>query len=256
MTGGGKTSFALMCLEEYFSRNKDGSVLILVPSVALLDQWYVDIITDTSLKAGEISVFGGGNKNSGKRKVNISTLNTARKISREILSENDLLIVDECHKAASKENSKAILSSKSYHSLGLSATPERQYDEGFEQILIPRLGPIIIDYSYSKAKKDGVICDFELHNVRVRLTDEEQEKYEILTKKIAAVLQNLGTESPEYLSLCVKRREISNYSHLRLPIVCDMISKTAAKKSIIFHESIDSAEKIAQLLNNQKYRLF
>ena len=88
----------------------------------------------------------------------------------------------------SKENSKAILSSKSHHSLGLSATPERQYD-GFEQILIPRLGSIIIVIVIPRPKR-WFIYDFELHNVRVRLTDEEQEKYEILTKKIAAVLKS------------------------------------------------------------------
>ena len=251
VTGGGKTSFALMCIEQYFSFHPKGSVLILVPSIALLDQWYVDILTETSLNDEDISIFGGGNSNHGKRKINILTLNTGRNVAKRLLSSDDLLIVDECHKAASEENSKSISHAISHYSLGLSATPERQYDNGFEDILIPKLGPLLIDYDYSKAKKDGVICDFALHNVKVKLSDEEEDKYNELTRKIALTSKKLGRDSIEYLNLCVKRREISNFSHLRIPTVCNLTSRISAKKTIIFHESIKSAEEIAILLNQR-----
>lgn len=251
VTGGGKTSFALMCIEQYFSFHPKGSVLILVPSIALLDQWYVDILTDTSLNDEDVSIFGGGNSNHGKRKINISTLNTGRNAAKRLLSSDDLLIVDECHKAASEENSKSISHTISHYSLGLSATPERQYDDGFEDILIPKLGPLLIDYDYSKAKKDGVICDFALHNVKVKMSDEEEGKYNELTRKIALTSKKLGKDSIEYLNLCVKRREISNFSHLRIPTVCNLTSRISAKKTIIFHESIKSAEEIAILLNQR-----
>ena len=251
VTGGGKTSFALMCIEQYFSFHPKGSVLILVPSIALLDQWYVDILTETSLNDEDISIFGGGNSNHGKRKINISTLNTGRNAAKRLLSSDDLLIVDECHKAASEENSKSISHTISHYSLGLSATPERQYDDGFEDILIPKLGPLLIDYDYSKAKKDGVICDFALHNVKVKMSDEEEGKYNELTRKIALTSKKLGKDSIEYLNLCVKRREISNFSHLRIPTVCNLTSRISAKKTIIFHESIKSAEEIAILLNQR-----
>ena len=40
VTGGGKTVFAIHCLTKYLEENKSNSILIVVPSIALLDQWY------------------------------------------------------------------------------------------------------------------------------------------------------------------------------------------------------------------------
>ena len=148
VTGGGKTSFAMMCIEQYFSSTPNGSCTVLVPSIALLDQWYVDFLSDTDIGDDEISIYGGGSKPKNPSKINILTLNTARDLASEIINEGDMLIVDECHRAASPENSRAITHEFSIFTLGLSATPERQYDDGFENELIPKLGQIIIDYDY------------------------------------------------------------------------------------------------------------
>ena len=40
-------------------------------------------------------------------------------------------------------------------SLGLSATPERDFDENFEEIIEPLLGKIIYEYDYKKYKDDN-----------------------------------------------------------------------------------------------------
>ena len=40
VTGGGKTFFAIHCLKKYLEESPKKSILIVVPSIALLDQWY------------------------------------------------------------------------------------------------------------------------------------------------------------------------------------------------------------------------
>ena len=40
VTGGGKTIFAIHCLTKYLEEERSKSILIVVPSIALLDQWY------------------------------------------------------------------------------------------------------------------------------------------------------------------------------------------------------------------------
>ena len=251
VTGGGKTSFAMMCMEQYFSSNKQGRCVILVPSVALLDQWYVDIIDDTTLEHSEISVFGGGNKSQTYGKVSLMTLNTGREVCGKALREGDLLIVDECHRAASAENSRAITHDFDYYSLGLSATPERQYDSGFETELVPKLGPIIIDYDYIQAKRDGVICDFALFNVKVHMSDEEVEEYAILTRRIGKAMKNGGRESEEYLRLCFERAKKASQSMMRIPTAIDIVTTEKAEKTLIFHEGVQSAERISEILNKK-----
>ena len=66
-------------------------------------------------------------------------INTARKLAVEARSGVNTIVVDECHRAATDENSKAIDIAPNA-TLGLSATPEREYDSGFEEIISPILG--------------------------------------------------------------------------------------------------------------------
>jgi len=64
-------------------------------------------------------------------------------------------------------------------SLGLSATPERPYDDGLESVLIPAIGPVIFTYDLRTPLEDGVIVPFTLHtscsiwkkNVRLNTTN-------------------------------------------------------------------------------------
>ena len=44
VTGGGKTVFAIHCLKQYLEENPNNSILIVVPSIALLDQWYEGLL--------------------------------------------------------------------------------------------------------------------------------------------------------------------------------------------------------------------
>src|SRR5688572_25147911 len=46
VTGGGKTIFAFLCMREFRDRFADGRVIILVPTMTLLDQWYVGLQED------------------------------------------------------------------------------------------------------------------------------------------------------------------------------------------------------------------
>ena len=39
VTGGGKTFFAIHCIKEYLKASPKKDILIVVPSIALLDQW-------------------------------------------------------------------------------------------------------------------------------------------------------------------------------------------------------------------------
>ena len=78
-------------------------------------------------------------------------INTARtRIQNVIAKAPTLLIVDECHRAASEVNSLALIGDH-VMTFGLSATPERDYDDLFLEVIQPALGPIIYEYDYNQA---------------------------------------------------------------------------------------------------------
>jgi len=60
VTGGGKTFFAIHCIKEYLKASPKKDILIVVPSIALLDQWNEALLENNINQ--EILLNGGGEK--------------------------------------------------------------------------------------------------------------------------------------------------------------------------------------------------
>lgn len=76
--------------------------------------------------------------------------------------------------------------------LGLSATPERFYDEEGSADLFEYFGPIAFEYSLQEAINNGALCEYYYVPHVVELTDDEAEEYRALSKKIARLLNEEG----------------------------------------------------------------
>jgi superfamily II DNA or RNA helicase len=250
VTGAGKTTFALHCIRAFLNLHPDGQVIILVPTLALQDQWMVSLETD-----GGIQDIGDGRGNPGDHQVTVVVINTFRTLAGKAQSERPrMLIVDECHRAGSPANSKALVG-KYEATLGLSATPERQYDDGFTEFVAPALGDIIYEYDYDKAFRDGVIVPFELTNVRFAMSAEDQTAYDKLSKRIAILIARGESSEEEHLaSLMRKRARISWNSLMRVPLAIKLALKHRQQRIIIFHESVAHAELISNHLQERGVR--
>jgi len=258
-TGSGKTIFAFLCMKSAFQVVSDLVVMIVVPTHALLDQWHVSLVEDFGVKESDISVFSGLEKSEKVSKVNILLLNTARSLAKKIADENDtMLIVDECHRAGSPQNARALEGNHKF-TLGLSATPERQYDDGFERYLIPGLGGNIAQYDYVDAMADGVISPFNLVNVQVQLTAGESDRYEKLSKSIAREYSRnesepgSGQPSEQLESLLQRRAAISANASARIPVTAAIAFNHRGERTIIFHERIAAAEDILKILSQRGF---
>ena len=192
VTGGGKTVFAFLCMQEFRKKYSGGRVIIIVPTFTLLDQWYVGLQEDFGVPVQEIACFSSQEQSSKPRAVNVLVINSGRKMVRKLAAgKQTFLIVDECHRAGSPENAKA-LKGEFVAALGLSATPRREYDQGFEEHVVPVLGPVIFEYDYTQAYEDKVVAPFDLVNVQVDLLPHEQAEYDRLTKRAAMMLRKAG----------------------------------------------------------------
>src|ERR1700680_3682943 len=76
VTGGGKTIFALSCVE----RLKPDTTLVIVPTIALLDQWWDEAAAFFGLPLDEVHIITG-NQRIRSGTINIAVLNTASKLS-------------------------------------------------------------------------------------------------------------------------------------------------------------------------------
>jgi len=259
VTGGGKTFFAMMCIKQLADKNPDLRFLIVVPTLALKDQWTLDLIDDLEVSREEIYSHGIDKSILPQHRIVLMVINSARNYSSDVTKLGEwMLIVDECHRAASEENRKA-MEGKWAATLGLSATPERQYDDWFEEHLLPKLGKVIANYDYVQAKKDGVIVDFELRNYKVPLMDFEVEDMKSLTKSIGAErnrLKNSGLQdSDKLLSLLMKRSRVSQKAENRIPLAIRICQEHLGSRILIFHEYIEYAEQITRLLEELGFRV-
>lgn len=256
VTGGGKTIFAQMCMEVFRQRYPLGRFVIVVPTQALLDQWYVSLREDLLVPANEIATFSGEGRPADIGIVNLMVINTARVHAPRVPERHDaMLIVDECHRAASESNALS-LRGEYKAALGISATPEREYDDLFHNILVPTLGPVIFEYNYSQALSDGVIVPFDLFNVSTDMTTEEQQTYDDASLDISRTYEKVesGQVSREVLVRKLQRRaRLAASSIQRIPVAIRLAEQHRDNRIIVFHESIRSAESILEILLARRF---
>lgn len=254
VTGGGKTVFALACIQQVLSDDPNRAILILVPTTALLDQWYIELQTSLNIAPREIGLLQRTQNSSPPRQFTIGIFNSARRLAKAFSDAHcPFLIVDECHRAGSPANAAGLRGSH-YATLGLSATPKREYDEGFNTHVLPFLGPIIYKYSYREAAEDGVIAPFSLKNIEVHLLPDEEAEYNRLSRRIV-IARRKDADDTTIKRLLQQRAAVSAKASMRVPIAAKLVDMHQRRRCIVFHERTDEADKIVEILQARGHRV-
>ncbi|TWB69787.1 DNA repair helicase RAD25 [Nitrospirillum amazonense] len=257
VTGGGKTVFAQLCLLEFFKDETLGQALIIVPTVSLLDQWCIALQDEMNVRPDQIGLLSGQEKPKGDEPIIVAVINTARKFTATFAKGRRIfLIVDECHRAGSPSNAKA-LDGDFAATLGLSATPEREYDEGFTELIAPKIGPIIYHYTYRDAAAEGIITPFSLINIHVDLLSDEEERYSKLSRSIARCIRKGGVaegQEERLKRLLQQRAAVSANATMRIPVAIKLVEQHRGDRAVIFHERIDAANTIVNILKARGHR--
>ena len=246
-TGGGKTTFALAAFEQLLEIKEDLKILVVVPTTALADQWFVNFQEDLEIDESKIKVLTSRDLEL-THLVNIAVINTARTFDGFYSdSSNIFLVVDECHRAGSDENSKSLISD-CFATLGLSATPSREFDEGFQLYIEPKLGPVIFSYTLDDAIRDGVLTDMVVTNIRIPLLSSEQEEYDDLSAKIGRAF---GSNADQGIidSLLRTRSRLYNNAFYRIPTILALLENFRGERCLVFLESITAAESTLKILD-------
>ena len=155
-----------------------------------------------------------------------------------------LLIADECHNMGSGSLVKHLNEIPYLRRIGLSATPERQFDDEGNKKLNQFFGSeehYTYEYNMEEAIKNGVLCKYMYYPHLVRLTLDEMEAYVELSDKIAKYF-NYNTETFDHIDEILKMLLLA-----RKRIVHKAVNKLDVFKSII--------EKRFQEKGNLKYSL-
>jgi superfamily II DNA or RNA helicase len=251
-TGGGKTIFALMCFWNLQKSNLTKRILVVVPTIALADQWMVNFEVDLGLDTSETAVLTGTSTQNDIRTANVIVINSARNlVLSDDIRQKMFFVVDECHRAGSEKNALSLRGTWGA-TLGLSATPDRQYDDGSIRHLFPTLGQKIYSYSVAEALRDKVLSPFDLYNVEIPLLHEERVEYDKISKQIG-IAMGRGSDDEQLQSLLRRRSRLCNSAEYRIPVTVRILADNRGSRTLVFHESIDSAIAIHALLKQQNH---
>jgi superfamily II DNA or RNA helicase len=279
-TGTGKTRVALAAVQRFWA---DGSrVVVVVPSISLQRQWVTGICQAFGLASSQIGQMGGasGHIHEGHGIV-VAVINSARNGLRALNAgwrhegRQTMLVVDECHWAASLHNA-AIFDGVYDASLGLSATPERS-DDGLDEVLVPHLGPVIFRYGLRAALDDELLAPLTLVNLYFDLSRPELLQLEPLQLSISeaeervlrsfpdlgslqglervAAISRASVEIPAVRGLrdlYQQRSQLLERSDARRAVLQDLARSGALgqRPTLVFHERIDQAKRTAAELDS------
>ena len=208
-TGTGKTITSLNCLLEIYKRNGYYKAIILVPTITLVNQWeeeclkfkfqnIIKVYSKNTEWRSRVDLMKMADKYrlSDESTQNFIIISTYASFARENVFETlngferskVLLIADEAHNMGSPSILKRLREINYFRRIGLSATPERQYDDEANTKLFRFFGAeekFTFEYSMEEAIRNGVLCRYNYFPHLVKLTDEEMEKYIELSEKIS-----------------------------------------------------------------------
>ena len=248
-TGSGKTFTAMCAIRKELEIGHP--ILILVPSVGLLDQWHDEL----SKMYKDINVryllCGGGNSSwregsmlktftrpglPQQMRVTIAVMGTASSedfLSRIVVSQELMVVADEVHRMGSPGNRK-FFNITAGARLGLSATPKRYGDpEGTAAILEFFGGLIPPPYTLKNAIDDEVLCKYFYHPSVVSLTGDEQKDWDELSNKISIEYARAATTSGDLSAidnnrvkmLLLRRSRIIKNASNKVKLAVDILSK-------------------------------
>lgn len=230
-TGTGKTITSLNCLLEIYKRSGYYKAIILVPTITLVDQWEVEckkfnfdsiikVCSKTRNWKSSVANIRMLEMSSADDKLSYIIIATyASFVRSNIFMELNrfpknklLLIADEAHNMGSGQMINRLNEIPYLRRIGLSATPERQYDESGNQRLMDFFGctdNYTFEYSMAEAIEKGALCRYYYYPHVVRLTEVEMAQYVEISTKIVKIMGFKDAESQEILQrLLLKRKRI------------------------------------------------
>jgi superfamily II DNA or RNA helicase len=279
-TGTGKTFAALGALQELLDKEKRLVTIISCPFLHLSQQW------EKSIRAIGLNlpiiVASSANKrwqpdildkildlrlNKCFQFIIITTHDTlATQRFIKVMGENKdptFLIADEVHGLGSVERSHGLQPMYRYR-LGLSATPERYYDELGTEKLREYFTGTVYDFNLHRAINEvnphtgeTYLVPYEFYPITVELTDDEMERYVAISTYIAMLLSNEHRSIDEDLLLerkLIERQDILKNAANKYRAFQDLLEKMVGERDMshsLTYCSPQQIQNVQQIIREQ-----
>ncbi len=262
-TGTGKTRTAIGCIKEILGERKPILVIVSTPQGTLSRQWQREI-SKLEIDFDKSEIIDGSN-NKWKKDLEFILLDigdqtiqnaiiytthdtsSSEKFISIVKSNKDnfsiLFICDEVHAIGSKKRRRALLDEYDYR-IGLSATPQRMFDEIGTNIIVNYFGNASFEFTIADALKTinpltnrPFLNQFYYYPIFVNLTDEEEKRFLKLTRQIALLLNQEDIDEEKLQRLYDNRADICKNAEnkfIALSNLLENINPSKIQDTILF----------------------
>lgn len=252
-TGSGKTVTALNCVLKQYRENGYYKAIIAVPTTALAIQWnnearkfnYQNVVCSHTDKEWKETLNRYSTRSLYDQKKNIIFITTYATFNRSHVQsflkntigiDSFIYIADEAHNLGSPSCLKNIPECINYR-IGLSATPERVYDEWGSTKIFDFFGSYPPKYTYRFTMKDaidgGILCHYNYYPIFVELTSTEMEEYQKITSQLRKFIDPItGEYSSDAERLLLKRKRIIHKAENKKVAVTNLLADLKKKREL------------------------
>lgn len=265
-TGTGKTHTALQIFKQLVTGHEIKSAIVTSDGTDLLDQWAKQLYSIASNLNPRFRVLRHYGNNHQRDEYELEPLNSVLVVSRSALHEvllrmktatkNRLLIIhDEVHGLGSPVNIRALkgLSDEIPYRLGLSATPEREYDQEGTAFIERDVGPVIYRFPLEEAIRRGILCEFDYHAMEYVLSDDDKTRLQNVYRQKAARAAEGQPMSDAELWTALAR--VYKTSLEKLPLFANYLSQhpEILERAIIFVAEMEYGEHVLDIIHQYRY---
>ncbi len=261
-TGTGKTRTSFIILDELFDKGLVNGAIICTSGNDLLDQWYETTLKSDVRSKNKLSVFRNYESHHDGQAFAQNPIGSIAIVSRDSLhtvlrfideSEASKLIIihDEIH-GLGVPGAIANLTGTHKHfgyTLGLSATPEREYDQVGTQFIKDEVGPVIFNFELKDAIERGILVEFDYVALGYELSDDDKKRLSTVYKIKGARAKEGNPMSKE--ELWTKIAAVYKTAEFKPLIFADYLKEHShvLKNSIIFVDTREYGEKILPIIS-------
>lgn len=252
-TGSGKTVTALNCIRKQYKENGYYKAIIVVPTQALAMQWehetksfnfqnIVSTHSDKDWKDVLSRYITRSLLDSTKSIILITTYATFNRNDIQLFLkkvrgiETFIYVADEAHNIGSQNSLKHLPEMINWR-IGLSATPERIYDDlGTEKLyefFDSKPPKYTYRYTMKQAIEEGILCHYDYYPIFIELTSSEMEEYERISDQLRKYIDaDTGKYRPNAEKLLLKRKRIIHKAENKKIAISDLLEELKQKQKL------------------------
>jgi superfamily II DNA or RNA helicase len=255
-TGTGKTRTAIKILDTLYKSGQVDCAVVVAFGTDLLDQWYRELNGEAKYV---VYRHYENNKEFNAYSLNpkASVLIISRQMFAEFLNRIDLqlrprilLIFDEVHGMGSPALVRQLTGNlgEFRYRLGLSATPEREYDAAGNLFIDQEIGPVIFRFGLEDAIRRGILCEFDYVPLEYEFSDEDKSDIRRIFARYHAKIAAGEPTTKEVLYQELAR--VRKLSREKLPVFRHYLAEHSSllHRTIIFVETAEYGNLVQEII--------